>query len=109
MASIKPSWSDPRGFFTKTQPDPSKWENNPYTSPEAMVHHFQKQMRELQDSMSELANEMMNLKGFYGWLIHAYPETIAQYKAIQELQRASEVGTATAEEKVPMYAVGKQP
>lgn len=90
MAIMKPSWIDPRGMFAMAQKnDPSKWETNPYTSPEAMVHHFQKQMRELQDGMSELATEMMHLKGFYGWLIHAYPDTIAQYKAIQELQRAS--------------------
>lgn len=88
--------------------DPSKWEDNPYTSPEAMVRHFQKQIRELQDGMDELAREMMHLKGFYGWLIHAYPDTIAQYKAIQELQRASDEAVPS-EEKVPMYAVGKQP
>jgi hypothetical protein len=92
--------------------DPNKWETNPYTSPEAMVQYFQKQVRELHDGMHELAREMTHLKGFYGWMIHAYPDTIAQYKAIQELQRASNeqsVGTAT----VPMYgfggAVGKQP
>lgn len=87
--------------------DPSKWETNPYTSPEAMVQYFQKQIRELHDGMSELTQEMMHLKGFYGWLIHAYPDTIAQYKAIQELQRASNEQSGQ-EVAVPMYGFGEK-
>lgn len=97
-------WSDPR-LLNMVKQDPSKWETNPYTSPEAMVQYFQKQIRELRDGMDDLVNEMMHLKGFYGWMIHAYPETIAQYKAIQELQRAANEQSGK-EEPVPMYGFG---
>jgi hypothetical protein len=36
-----------------------------------------------------MRNEMIKLRGFYEWMIHAYPETIAQYKALMDLQRAA--------------------
>jgi hypothetical protein len=46
-------------------------------------------MRNLQMDISQMRREMAQLKGFYEWMIHAYPETIAQYKALMDLQRAS--------------------
>lgn len=46
-------------------------------------------MRNLQMDISQMRNEMAKLRGFYEWMIHAYPETIAQYKALMDLQRAS--------------------
>jgi len=46
-------------------------------------------LRNLQASVRGLHDEVNRLKGFYEWMIHAYPETIAQYKALMDLQRAS--------------------
>ncbi len=46
-------------------------------------------LRNLQANMRQLHDEVNRLKGFYEWMIHAYPETVAQYKALMDLQRAS--------------------
>ena len=46
-------------------------------------------LRNVQASVRGLHDEVIRLKGFYEWMIHAYPETIAQYKALMDLQRAS--------------------
>lgn len=46
-------------------------------------------LRNVQANMRQLHDEVNRLKGFYEWMIHAYPETIAQYKALMDLQRAS--------------------
>jgi hypothetical protein len=46
-------------------------------------------LRNVQGDIREMRNEMIKLKGFYEWMIHAYPETIAQYKALMDLQRAA--------------------
>ena len=46
-------------------------------------------LRNLQASVRGLHDEVNRLTGFYEWMIHAYPETIAQYKALMDLQRAS--------------------
>ena len=108
MAITKSSWTDPRGVFGSAQ-DPSKWETNRYTSPEAFVQYVQKQLNDTRTQMDELINEMMHLKGFYGWLMHAYPDTIAQYKAIQELQLAARESERTATDSVPMYGFGGTP
>jgi 1-aminocyclopropane-1-carboxylate deaminase/D-cysteine desulfhydrase-like pyridoxal-dependent ACC family enzyme len=57
-------------------------------------------LRNVQASVRGLHDEVNRLKGFYEWMIHAYPETIAQYKALMDLQRASnnnEVGEARVE------------
>lgn len=109
MANIKygGGWTDPRGIFGSAQ-DPSKWETNPYTSPEAFVQYVQKQLNETRDQIDELTNELMRLKGFYGWLMHAYPDTIAQYNAILELQRVSQEKESTGE-PVPMRSFGGTP
>ncbi len=32
--------------------------------------------------------ELGSVRAFYNWMIHAYPETIAQYKALKELEAA---------------------
>ena len=65
------------------QYDPAKWNQSP-------EEYFHRELREQRRVMDELTSEMTHLKGFYGWLMHAYPETLIQYKAIQELQRATE-------------------
>ncbi len=108
MAIMKSSWADPRGILGSAK-DPSKWETNPYTSPEAFVQYVQKQLNETRDQIDELTNELMHLKGFYGWLMHAYPDTIAQYKAIQELQLAARESERTATDSAPMYSFGGTP
>jgi hypothetical protein len=57
-------------------------------------------LRNVQRDMREMRDEMVKLKGFYEWMIHAYPETIAQYKALMDLQRAAsnnEAGETRAE------------
>jgi hypothetical protein len=46
-------------------------------------------LRNVQGDIREMRNEMIKLRGFYEWMIHAYPETIAQYKALMDLQRAA--------------------
>ena len=46
-------------------------------------------LRNAQRDMREMRDEMIKLRGFYEWMIHAYPETITQYKALMDLQRAS--------------------
>jgi uncharacterized protein YlxW (UPF0749 family) len=46
-------------------------------------------LRNLQANVRQLHDEVNRLTGFYEWMIHAYPETIAQYKALMDLQRAS--------------------
>jgi Tfp pilus assembly protein FimV len=46
-------------------------------------------LRNVQGDIREMRNEMIMLRGFYEWMIHAYPETIAQYKALMDLQRAA--------------------
>lgn len=46
-------------------------------------------LRNVQGDIQKMRNEMIMLRGFYEWMIHAYPETIAQYKALMDLQRAS--------------------
>lgn len=60
-------------------------------------------LRNLQSTVYELRNEMVRLRGFYEWMIHAYPETIAQYKALMDLQRASNQGEAVAKQESAAY------
>jgi hypothetical protein len=105
MAIMKPTWTDPRGFFGSK--DPSKWETNHYTSPEMFIQHVEKQMQEMREDVAKTIRSMQDLRGFYSWLMHAYPDTIAQYKAIQELQQAAQ-GDTQEKESVPMYAFGRE-
>ena len=55
-------------------------------------------LRNVQANMRQLHDEVNRLKGFYEWMIHAYPETIAQYKALMDLQRASNANNSEAGE-----------
>ena len=56
-------------------------------------------LRNVQGDIREMRNEMIKLRGFYEWMIHAYPETIAQYKALMDLQRAAS-SNETGEQRV---------
>lgn len=56
-------------------------------------------LRNIQRDINEMRREMEKLRGFYEWMIHAYPETIAQYKALMDLQRASNELTSPAAEQ----------
>jgi hypothetical protein len=56
-------------------------------------------LRNVRADMRGLHDEVTKLKGFYEWMIHAYPETIAQYKALMDLQRAS-TNNETGEQSV---------
>ena len=47
-------------------------------------------LRNVRADMRGLHDEVTKLKGFYEWMIHAYPETIAQYKALMDLQKLGE-------------------
>lgn len=60
-------------------------------------------LRNIQGDINELRHEMEKLKGFYEWMIHAYPETIAQYKALMDLQRASNQEEGVAQQKSAAY------
>ena len=87
-------------------PDPV-WNLN---SPESMVQYFHRELREQRQAMEELTSEMIHLKGFYSWLMHAYPETLIQYKAIQELQRAAGGDrVVSSKEAQAKMAMGVQP
>ena len=46
--------------------------------------------------------ELGSVRAFYNWMIHAYPETIAQYKALKELEAACRMGMG--EEQVAKQA-----
>lgn len=81
-----------------------------YSTSEGMLQHLYQQMREQHAAIQDLTHEMISLKGFYGWLMHAYPETIIQYKAIQELQRAAEgerVASSKEEAQAKMATYGE--
>lgn len=56
-------------------------------------------LRNVQGDIREMRNEMIKLRGFYEWMIHAYPETIAQYKALMDLQRAASSNNSEAGEQ----------
>lgn len=75
---------------------------------EGFEHRVVQQVKEILNSqeenfkstMSEMRREMRATKqridyinGFYTWLIETYPETVAQYKALMDLQRATEEPT----------------
>ena len=87
-------------------PDPATWNLN---SPESMVQYFHRELREQRQAMEELTSEMIHLKGFYSWLMHAYPETLIQYKAIQELQRTAEGDRVVSSKDVAMEIPRVQP
>lgn len=40
--------------------------------------------------MAELHRKINAVNGFYTWLLEVYPETVAQYKALMDLQKLGE-------------------
>lgn len=55
--------------------------------------HFKSTMSELRSEMRATKQRVDHINGFYTWLIETYPETVAQYKALMDLQRATEEPT----------------
>ena len=47
-------------------------------------------LRNMQDDIRELRVNIEHISGFYRWAIHAYPETLVQYKALKDLETASQ-------------------
>jgi len=60
-------------------------------------------LRNVQGDIQKMRNEMIMLRGFYEWMIHAYPETIAQYKALMDLQQAASNNEAGAQRVTSSY------
>ena len=46
-------------------------------------------LRNMQDDIRGLRVNIEHISGFYKWIIHAYPETLVQYKALKDLEAAS--------------------
>lgn len=46
-------------------------------------------LRNMQNDIRELRVNIEHISGFYRWVIHAYPETLVQYKALKDLEAAS--------------------
>ena len=65
------------------------------------IDSLERGLRTLAQSNGMLQAEVEHLKGFYGWLIHAYPETVAQYKALKELEEACRRDEQRAEAQQP--------
>ena len=55
--------------------------------------YFKSTMSELRSEMRATKQRVDHINGFYTWLIETYPETVAQYKALMDLQKASESPT----------------
>jgi len=47
-------------------------------------------MNRVDVEMAELHRKVNAVNGFYTWLIEVYPETVAQYKALMDLQKLGE-------------------
>lgn len=47
-------------------------------------------MRRIESEMRALHRKVDATNGFYTWLIEVYPETVAQYKALMDLQKLGE-------------------
>ncbi len=47
------------------------------------------EMAELRSEVRQAKNKVEHINGFYTWLIETYPETVAQYKALMDLQKAT--------------------
>ena len=58
--------------------------------------HIQ-EMRELKSEMRHLTKRLEHINGFYVWLIDTYPETVAQYKALIDLQKVADDDEAETE------------
>jgi hypothetical protein len=58
-----------------------------------MEKNHRNAMDELRSEVRHAKNKIEHINGFYTWLIETYPETVAQYKALMDLQKASEQPT----------------
>lgn len=58
--------------------------------------HFKSTMSDLRSEMRMTKQRVDHINGFYTWLIETCPETVAQYKALMDLQRATGYGEAEA-------------
>lgn len=58
-----------------------------------MEKNHRNAMNELRSEVRHAKNKVEHINGFYTWLIETYPETVAQYKALMDLQKASEPPT----------------
>jgi hypothetical protein len=47
-------------------------------------------MGQVHKEMAALHRKVDAVNGFYTWLIEVYPETVAQYKALMDLQKLGE-------------------
>ena len=54
-------------------------------------------LRNMQNDIRELRVNIEHISGFYRWVIHAYPETLVQYKALKDLEAASRQNESTAQ------------
>jgi hypothetical protein len=45
------------------------------------------EMAELRGEVNRATQKVEHINGFYTWLIETYPETVAQYKALMDLQK----------------------
>ena len=56
-----------------------------------MDETYKRDMTNLANQVISMNNaieaRVMHINGFYTWLIETYPETVAQYKALQNLKR----------------------
>jgi len=59
----------------------------------SMQKNHRSDMNELKSEMRHAKKQVEHINGFYTWLIETYPETVAQYKALMDLQKASEQPT----------------
>jgi hypothetical protein len=48
------------------------------------------EMNELRAEMRHAKKKIEHINGFYTWLLEVYPETVAQYKALMDLQKVGE-------------------
>lgn len=69
---------------------------------QGMHRQYEEQMTRLSGQVWELNTKVTDLSGFMHWVMHAYPETITQYNALMELQRASNGGSESVSESGPM-------
>ena len=53
----------------------------------AMERAHRTAMNELKSEMRHAKQKVEHINGFYTWLIETYPETVAQYKALMDLQK----------------------
>jgi hypothetical protein len=51
------------------------------------------QMRDLESQVRQIRQHVNHINGFYTWLMEVYPDTVLQYKALMDLQKASEQPT----------------